>query len=120
VWAYQSRRDKCNERKVRELNEMIDREVIFVLRSLEEPPILKQVRNKQLDIKIHLTTINTTKSFTKVALINLGCTSLCISRKFIQENGINTQKLPFSITCYNTDGTINKSGSVRGHLVSLR
>ena len=46
------------------------------------------------DIKIHLTTIDTTKSFIKVALIDLGYTSLCTSRKFIQENGINTQKLP--------------------------
>jgi len=69
------------------------------------------MENKQLDIKIHLMTINITKSFTKVTLINLGCTSSCISRKFIQENGINTQKLPFPITCYNADGTINKSGS---------
>jgi len=31
VWAHQSRRDECNKRKVRELNEMIDREVIFIL-----------------------------------------------------------------------------------------
>jgi len=68
--------------------------------------------NKQLDIKIHLTTIDTTKSFTKVALIDSGCTSSCISRKFIQENRINTQKLPFPITCYNADGTINKSESI--------
>jgi len=97
---------------VRELNEMIDREAIFVLQSLEEPPILKQMGNKQLDIRIHLTTIDTTKSFTKVALIDLGCTSSCISRNFIQENGINTQKLPFPITCYNADGTINKSESI--------
>jgi len=68
--------------------------------------------NKQLDIRIHLMTIDTTKSFTKVALIDSGCTSSCISRKFIQENGINTQKLPFPITYYNADGTINKSGSI--------
>jgi len=68
--------------------------------------------NKQLDIKTHLTTIDTTKSFTKVALIDLGCTSSCISRKFIQENGINTQKLLFPITCYIANGTINKSGSI--------
>jgi len=68
--------------------------------------------NKQLDIKIYLTTINTTKFFTKVALINLDCTNLCISRKFIQENGINIQKLLFPITCYNADRTINKSGSI--------
>jgi len=31
VWAHRSRRDECNKRKVRELNEIIDREVIFVL-----------------------------------------------------------------------------------------
>jgi len=37
---------------------------------------------------------------------------LTIIRKFIQENGINTQKLPFPITCYNADGTINKLGSI--------
>ena len=31
VWAHQLRRNKCNEKKIRELNEMIDREVILVL-----------------------------------------------------------------------------------------
>ena len=31
VWTYQSRRDKCNERKVRELNGMINRKVIPIL-----------------------------------------------------------------------------------------
>jgi len=31
VWAHQSRRDECNKKKVRKLNKMIDREVIFIL-----------------------------------------------------------------------------------------
>jgi len=93
VWVHQSRRKECNDKKVDELNRKIDGEVIFTLQSLEQPPILRQMGYKQLNIKVRLTTINTMRSSHKSALIDLGYTNLCISRKFVQENKINTQYL---------------------------
>jgi len=36
----------------------------------------------------------------------------CISKKFVKENYINTHKLLFPITCYNTDGSTNRNRSI--------
>jgi len=50
--------------------------------------------------------------FYKKALIDSGYSSSCISQKFIQENHLKTCKLSLPITCYNTDGSTNKNGSI--------
>ena len=44
--------------------------------------------------------------------MDLGCLSSYISQRFIQENNLNTQKLLFPITCYNTDNSTNRDKSV--------
>jgi len=50
--------------------------------------------------------------FYKKVLIDLGCSSSCISQKFIQENHLKTHKLFLQITCYNANGSMNKNGSI--------
>ena len=50
--------------------------------------------------------------FYKQALVDSGSSSSCISQRFIKKNLINTYPLPFPITCYNTDGSTNKDGSI--------
>jgi len=112
VWSYQSRRAECSREKVRELNEIIDNEVLVVLKLLENLLIIRKLRDKKLDIKVRVTTQNTMKLFYKKALINLECLSSCISKRFVQENQINTCKLPFPITCYNANGSTNQLGSI--------
>ena len=47
------------------------------------------------------------ESFETTVLINSGCTSSSISKRFVQENKINTIKLPRAITVVNADGTTN-------------
>ena len=54
----------------------------------------------------------THKIFCKQAIVNSGSTNSCLSWKFIKENNLNIIQLPFPITCYNTDRTTNKNGSV--------
>jgi len=50
--------------------------------------------------------------FLKKTLVDLGCSSSYISQRFIQENNLNTQKLLFSITYYNTNNSTNRNRSV--------
>jgi len=112
VWTHRSKREECTIDKVQELNEMMDNEVIIALKALEEPYILWKLGDKQLDIRVKLTTTDTRKMFYKKALIDLGCSSLCISQKFIQENHLKTHKLFLPITYYNADGSTNKNESI--------
>ena len=112
VWTHSSKAEECTEEKLKELNEMTDNEVLEVLKALEKLSILRKMRDKQLNIQVKLTTTDTHKTFCKQALVDSGSTSLCISRKFIKENKLNTIQLPFPITCYNANRTINKNGSV--------
>ena len=112
MWVHSSRVEKCTEEKLKELNGITDDKVLSVLKALEELSILRKMGDKQLNIWVKLTTTDTHKTFCKQALVNSGSMSSCISQKFIKENNLNTIQLLFPITCYNANGTANKSGSV--------
>jgi len=112
VWTHRSRREEYIIDKVQELNEMTDDEVIIALKALEKPHILQKLGDKQLDVRVKLTTTDTRKMFYKKVLIDLGYSSLYISQKFIKENHLKIHKLSLPITCYNADGSTNKNGSI--------
>ena len=59
-----------------------------------------------------ITTLNTEESFDVKALLDSGCMSLAISKRFVQEHQINTIKLPRAITTTNVDRTINAGGKI--------
>jgi len=65
--------------KLKELNSMINDEVLMALKALEEPSILKKMGDKQLNVQVKLQTADTYKTFYKQALVDLGSSSLCIS-----------------------------------------
>jgi len=79
VWAHSSRAEECTEEKLKELNEMTDDEVLSALKALEEPSMLRKIGDKQLNIRVKLTTTDTHKTFCKQALVDSGSTSSCIS-----------------------------------------
>jgi len=83
VWTHRSKREEYTIDKVQELNEMTDDKVIIALKALEEPHILRKLGDKQLNIQVKLTTTDTRKMFYKKVLIDSGCSSSCISQKFI-------------------------------------
>jgi len=45
--------------KLKELNRMMDNEVLVALKALEEPSILRKIGDKQLNMRIKLSTTNT-------------------------------------------------------------
>jgi len=112
VCAHSSREEECTKKKLKELNEMMDDEVLMALKTLEEPSALRKMGDKQLNIQVKLSTTDTHRTFYKQALVDSGSSSSCISQKFIKENLINTCQLPFPIICYNANSSTNKDGSV--------
>ena len=50
VWAHSLRVEEYTEKKIKELNEMMDDKVLLALKVLEEPLILRKIRDKQLNI----------------------------------------------------------------------
>jgi len=112
VWAHSSREEKCTKEKLKELNGMMDDEVLKALKALEEPSILRKIGDKQLNVRVKLQTTDTYRTFYKQALVDSGSSSSCISRKFVKENLIDTHPLPFPIIYYNADGSTNKDGSI--------
>jgi len=45
--------------KLKELNRMMDNEVLVALKALEEPSILRKIGDKQLNVQIKLSTTDT-------------------------------------------------------------
>jgi len=58
---------------------LTDKEVVQELLEIEEPNVTRKLRNKELNIKVQLITIDSMKTYFKTALIDSGCTSSCIS-----------------------------------------
>jgi len=98
--------------KLKELNGITDDEVLMALKVLEKPPILRKMEDKQLNVRVKLSMTDTHRTFCKQALVNLGSSISCISRKFVKENLINTHQLLFPITCYNANSSTNRNRSV--------
>ena len=59
-----------------------------------------------------ITTLDTEERFDVKALLDSGCMSSAISKRFVKEHQINTIKLPRVITATNADGTINAGGKI--------
>ena len=59
-----------------------------------------------------ITTLDTEEKFDVKALLDSGCMSSAISKRFVKEHQINTIKLPRAITATNADGTINAGGKI--------
>jgi len=69
---------------------MTDDKVLMALKVLEEPPILRKMGDKQLNVRVKLSMTDTHRTFCKQALVDSGSSTSCISRKFVKENLINT------------------------------
>jgi len=42
--------EECTEEKIKELNKITDNEVLLALKALEEPLILRKMKDKQLNV----------------------------------------------------------------------
>ena len=65
-----------------------------------------------MNIPIRLQVLEDGQFLSVKALLDSGCTRLCMGRKYVQRNNIQTQKLARPIPVYNADGTLNQSGAI--------
>ena len=64
-------------------------------------------------IHAQLKTLDTGVKLGLSALLDSGATGLFLDSKFVQDNNLNTRKLPRAIPVYNVDGTLNQGGSIK-------
>src|SRR4051794_6971439 len=69
--------------------------------------------NSLLNIEVQLQTADTGIRLAIKALLDSGATGLFLDKRFVQENHLNTRKLPRAIPVYNVDGTLNQGGSIQ-------
>ena len=60
--------------------------------------------------------LNDTRTFLLKALLDSESTGSCIGRKFMNDNEIRTRKTAILVPVHNTDGTLNKNGSITNYI----
>lgn len=63
-------------------------------------------------LPVLIKTLDTGAKLELSALLDCGATGLFLDNKFIQDNHLNTRKLPRAVPVYNVDGTLNQGGSI--------
>jgi hypothetical protein len=107
TYAHATFHKEINETLIQNINDLPEEEALWYLRKIKEPRWIEAKGQREMDIQIFLETLDTEESFDTMALIDSGCMTTSISDRFVQENKINTIKLPRAITTLNADGTIN-------------
>ena len=64
-------------------------------------------------IPVLMKTLDTGANLELSALLDCGATGLFLDSKFVQNNHLNTRKLPRAVPVYNVDGTLNQGGSIK-------
>ena len=70
-----------------------------------------------MDIKVKVQMLNDARTFLLKALLGSGSTGSCIGRKFVNNNKIRTRKTAIPVPVHNTDGTLNKNGSITNYVL---
>ena len=112
TFVHDTQYQNVNKILVQNINELQEEEALWYLRKLKEPQWIAASGQREMNIPIILETLDTEESFETTALIDSGCTSSSISKRFVQEKKINTIKLPRAIMVVNADGTTNAGGKI--------
>jgi len=74
-------------------------------------------KKSQLDVDIVLQTLDTRETLPTPGLLDCGCSSTCIDRKFVMEKKINVRKLDKPLPVTNADGSSNIIGSITEYVL---
>ena len=120
MFVRKDREGEITENMIKELNKLKEEDALWCIKNLREKP--RQVRGtgkNQMDIQGMVTMTDTLETFTMKALIDSGCTGSCINEEFVAKHKMNLTALPKPILVYNTDGSLDVSGSLT-HVVQLK
>ena len=112
IYAHITHEESIDQTLIKQLNELEEEEALWYLRKIKEPWWINANGHQEIDLEMTITTLDMEQRFDVKALLDSGCMSSAISKRFIKEHQINTIKLPHAITATNADGTINAGGKI--------
>jgi hypothetical protein len=117
AWVHTQRKAEVTQETIKEINNLSNEDAVDALKELELPRrYIRKQGQSQMDISVHLQTLNTGDIFRLRALLDSGCTGLCIDKEFVKRNNIQTRKIPRPIPVYNADGTLNEGGPITDYV----
>jgi hypothetical protein len=112
-WVHTQRRAEVTQKTIEEINGLSDEDAVDALKELRLPKrYIRKQGQSQMDIPVHLQTLDSGSIFRLRALLDSGCTGSCIDKGFVKRNDIRTRKVPRPIPVYNADGTLNEGGPI--------
>lgn len=91
--------------------------VILVGLRQERKFVHSNATRNSLKVPVQLTTTDDNQKLKVTTLVNSGCTGSLISSSFIKAEGINTQPLPYPISVYNANRTMNANGKITDYFI---
>ena len=112
IYAHDTHKEQVDQTLIQQLNDLEEEDALWYLRKIKEPRWINANGHREINLEMTITTLDTEEKFDVKALLDSGCMSSAISKRFVKEHQINTIKLPRAITAMNADGTINAGGKI--------
>ena len=110
TFVHKTRITEVNEQLVDDLNNGTEGQARETLNFLRKASYVKTSGQRQMDVPLIITTLDTRCSYKAKALLDSGCTGSVVNKKWIEEQKIKTRPLAHPIPVYNADGTKNSAG----------
>jgi len=95
TWAHNQRRAEVTQETIEEINHLSNKDAVEVLKELRLPKrFIQKQGQSQMNVQTHLQTLDSGRIFRISALLDSGCTGLCIDKEFVKKNDIQMKKIP--------------------------
>jgi hypothetical protein len=89
TWVHNQRQAEVTQETIEDINNLSDKDAVDALKELK---LLRRYIQKQgqsqMDIPVHLQTLDSSSIFRLRALLDSGCTGSCIDKEFVKKNNI--------------------------------
>ena len=94
IYAHITHEEQVDQNLIQQLNKLEEEEALWYLRKIKEPQWINANGHREINLEMTITTLDTEEKFDIQALLDGGCMSSAISKRFVKEHQINTIKLP--------------------------
>ena len=94
IYAHITHEENVNQTLIQQLNDLEEEDALWYLRKIKEPRWINAKGHREIDLEMTITTLDTEEKFDVKALLDSGCMTSAISKRFVKEHQINTIKLP--------------------------
>ena len=113
TWSHRTRNREITKNVIDSTQQLLSTEdAASAVKELRQPKsYIPGTKGSKLQLRVILTLLDD-RSLETNALLDSGSTGSCINRKYVEEHGIPTRKLPIPIPVYNADGSFNQDGAI--------